>query len=814
MSTTLKYIDVILPLPLKGTFTYFTDKDDLLVGQRVVVQFGVRKLYTAIIKRVHDINPSEYEAKPLLAILDETPIVNAIQLEFWDWIASYYMCNLGDVMHAALPSSLKLASESMLIVHPNFDGDIEHFNAEENLLLNALSRQEELNISDIAKLIPIKNIFSFINELIRKEVVQIKEDLHDKYKEKVVKIVRFIASDELLKNIKLSAKQLEFVKTYQQLSAKKSTKKWIVADLLRQVGLSRAIFNALVKKEIFTITQVGISRLLKSSQELIKDKQLANFQKKALNEIELAFKEKDVCLLHGVTSSGKTELYIRLIEYQLELGKQVLYLLPEIALTTQIIKRLQKHFGNNVGITHSHLNNGERVEVWKAVQEKDKKKIQYQIILGARSALFLPFNNLGLIIVDEEHDSSFKQHQPAPRYHARDSVIYLAYLHKAKVLLGSATPCVESYYNAKTGKYALVEMHSRYAGIALPKIQTIDIRKAHLKKQMTQQFAPKMLNAINETLESGKQVILFQNRRGYSPVLSCGTCAYTPNCIACDVSLTFHKWNNQLKCHYCGYTEQVPEFCSSCSAKDFSDKGFGTEQIEESLKYLLPTYVTKRMDYDTTRGKNAHQQIITDFEQGRIDILVGTQMVTKGLDFDNVALVGILNADSMLHFPDFRAYERAFQLMMQVSGRAGRKGQQGQVLVQTYDEEHEIFGLLKVNNYTSFIHQQVQERKLFSYPPYNRLIGITLKHKNQRKLDEAAIALVVLMRKSFGDRVLGPEYPAISRIRNYYHKNVLLKIEHESSISEAKIILHNILEKMQNHSYYKVVRFIIDVDPV
>ena len=814
MFNQLKYIDVILPLPLKGAFTYCTEQEDLLIGQRVVVQFGVRKLYAAIIKEVHDRKPSEYEAKPLLAILDELPIVNSIQLKFWDWIANYYMCNLGDVMNAALPSSLKLASESNVIVNPDFDGDIEHLKVDENLLLNALSHHEELSIAEITKLIPIKNIFSFINELIRKEVVQIKEDLHDKYKEKIVKIVRFIATDELLKHIKLSAKQLKFIENYLILNAKKPGKKWVVADLLKQVGLSRSIFTALVNKEVFIIEKEGISRLLKSNQELIKDKDLADFQQNALLEIELAFNEKDVCLLHGVTSSGKTELYIKLIEQQLKKEKQVLYLLPEIALTTQIIKRLQKHFGDKVGITHSHLNNGERVEVWKAVQEKDKDKTQYPVMLGARSALFLPFNNLGLIIVDEEHDSSFKQHQPAPRYHARDSAIYLAHLHKAKVLLGSATPCVESYFNAKTGKYALVEMFTRFSGIALPKIQTIDIRKAHLKKQMTKQFAPKMLSSIIETLESGKQVILFQNRRGYSPVLSCGTCAHTPNCNSCDVSLTYHKWNKHLKCHYCGYTEQVPDFCPSCSAKDFSDKGFGTEQIEESLRDLLPTYVTKRMDYDTTRGKNAHQQIITDFEQGRIDVLVGTQMVTKGLDFDNVALVGILNADSMLHFPDFRAYERAFQLMMQVAGRAGRKGQRGQVLIQTYDEDHEMFGLLKSNDYTGFIRQQIQERKLFSYPPYNRLVGITLKHKNQRKLDETANALVVLMRKSFGARVLGPEYPAISKIRNYYHKNVLLKIEHEASISEAKIILHTIVEKMKNHPHHKSIRFILDVDPI
>ena len=814
MFSPLKYIDVILPLPLKGTFTYSTDQENLLVGQRVVVQFGVRKLYAAIVKQVHDRKPIEYEAKPLLAILDEPPVVNSIQLKFWEWIATYYMCNLGDVMNAALPSSLKLASESKVIVHPDFDGDMEGLKPEEALILNALSHQEQLSIAQISKLINTKTIFSFINELIRKEIVQIKEDLHDKYKEKIVKTVGFIANKKQLLATKLTEKQQGLLDVYLLLQEQYPNKKWTIAQLLQETDFSRSIFNVLVKKEIFSIEEQGISRLLKNSQDLIEDKALADFQQKALVEIEISFKTKEVCLLHGVTSSGKTELYIKLIEEQLKKGKQVLYLLPEIALTTQIIKRLQKHFGNKVGMTHSHLNNGERVEVWKAVQEKDTEKVQYPIMLGARSSLFLPFDNLGLIIVDEEHDSSFKQHQPAPRYHARDAAIYLAHLHKSKVLLGSATPCVESYYNAKTGKYALVEMHTRFADIALPKIQTIDIRKAHLKKQMTHQFAPEMLNTIKATLENGKQVILFQNRRGYSPVMSCGTCAYTPHCNSCDVSLTFHKWNNQLKCHYCGYTEQLPEVCPSCTAKDFSDKGFGTEQIEESLKELLPDYVTKRMDYDTTRGKNAHQKIITDFEEGRVDVLVGTQMVTKGLDFDNVSLVGILNADSMFHFPDFRAYERAFQLMMQVAGRAGRKGEQGKVLVQTYDEEHEIFGLLKANDYATFIRQQVEERKLFSYPPYNRLIGITLKHKNQRKLDEAAQQLVVMMRKSFGNRVLGPEYPAISRIRNYYHKNVLLKIEHEASTNQAKNILNTIIDRMQNHSDFKSIRFILDVDPV
>jgi primosomal protein N' (replication factor Y) len=806
------FVDVILPLPVKGKFTY-SSRSTLVIGQRVIVQFGTKKLYSAIICDIHNTCPSEYKAKEILAVMDENPIVNSNQLKFWQWLADYYMCNIGEVMNAALPSSFKLASESKVIIHPDFDGDLDYLKKDEIKLINALSHQEELKIDEVAKLINIKYVFSFINELIRKEVVIIKEDLHDKYQEKKIRIVKFIATNELLKDIKLTIKQNAFIDSYLRLKELYPKKQYNIVELLKKTGFSRGILNTLVKKQIFTIEEQSISRLLNVSTKRIEDKRLADFQQKALLEIKGSFKKKDVCLLHGVTSSGKTELYIKLIEEQLEKGKQVLYLLPEIALTTQIINRLRKHFGNKVGITHSHLNNAERLEVWKAVQEKDSNNVQYPIMLGARSSLFLPFDNLGLIIVDEEHDPSFKQHQPAPRYHARDTAIYLAKQHRAKVLLGSATPSVESYFNAKKDKYALVKMHTRFEDIALPRIKTIDIRKAYLKKQMTHQFAPDLLSAIRENMELGKQVILFQNRRGYSPILNCNSCAYTPNCKHCDVSLTYHKWNNHLKCHYCGYIEQVPEVCPSCLSEDFEDKGFGTEQIEESLKELFPEFISKRMDYDTTRRKYAHQQIITDFEQGRIDILVGTQMVTKGLDFDNVALVGVLNADNMLHFPDFRAYERAFQLLMQVAGRAGRKGEQGNVMIQTYNEENEMFALLKANDYLSFIQKQLEERKTFNYPPYNRLIGITLKHKDQRKLDDAALQLAVQMHKSFENRVLGPEYPVIARIRNYYHKNVLLKIEQKGSVIEAKNILQTIINSMQNHSDFKSVRFMIDVDP-
>ncbi len=814
MSKIMKYIDVILPLPVKGTFTYFTYESNLLIGQRVVVQFGIRKLYSAVIKSIHNNMPVTYKPKPLLAILDEDPVVNFKQLDFWDWIADYYMCNLGDVMNAAMPASFKLASESKIMIHHDFDGDIDHLSKEENKILSILIDQKQLDINQLTKISNDRKIFSCINNLIRKEILQLKEELHDKYKKKDIKHVKFIRSAINESNNKFTEKQSDAIKSYLEIDSHHRNKKWIVSELLKKIDTSRSIFNALVKKGVFSIEKESVSRLFEYNHQLIESQELAAFQKKALNEIKESFKKKDVCLLHGVTSSGKTELYIKLIEQQLKLGKQVLYLLPEIALTNQIIRRLQKHFGNQVGITHSHLNNAERVEIWQAVHAKSNSLVQFPIMLGARSSLFLPFDNLGLIIIDEEHDNSYKQHHPSPRYHARDAAIYLAGLHRAKVLLGSATPSLESYNNAKMNKYALVEMHNRFTDIALPKIKIIDIRKAHLKKEMIYQFSPEMLDAINESLSKSKQVILFQNRRGYSPVLTCQTCSYTPYCNNCDVSLTHYKLNAHLKCHYCGYTENIPDICPTCNTPEFTQKGYGTEQIEESLKKLFPNHVTKRMDYDTTRKKYSYDKLITDFEDKKIDILVGTQMITKGLDFANVSMVGILNADSMLHFPDFRSHERAFQLMLQVAGRAGRKEKQGTVLVQTFNDEHEILKLLKKNDFNRFIKNEASQRKLFKYPPYNRLIGITLKHKDKRRLDEAAYKLAVVMRKSFGKRVLGPEYPVISRIRNYYQKKLLLKIEKESSISKAKKIISKIIEKMHDYTIFKSIRVVIDVDPV
>ena len=488
-------------------------------------------------------------------------------------------------------------------------------------------------------------------------------------------------------------------------------------------------------------------------------------------------------------------------------------MLPEIALTTQIINRLRKHFGNKVGVSHSRMNNNERVEIWNAVKEKDSTKAQYPIMLGARSSLFLPFDNLGLIIVDEEHEPSFKQYQPSPRYHARDAAIYLSSLHKSKVLLGSATPCLETYYNTQNNKFGLVELNSRFGDIQLPEIHIVDIKRAHQKKQMEYHFSPFLIKNIEEALEKEKQIILFQNRRGFAPLLECNKCSWTPKCNNCDVSLTYHKHSHSLRCHYCGYNIEKTLSCKSCGQNEMKDKGFGTEQIEEELKVLFPEARTKRMDHDTTRKKHAYSQIINEFERGVVDILIGTQMVTKGLDFDNVALVGVLNADSMLKFPDFRALERSYQLMSQVAGRAGRKGDRGKVIIQTFDENHEIIHQVKNHDYSSMCKKQLEERKIFKYPPFCRIISINLQHKNEQKLDNLSSKFAVSLRKSFGNRVLGPESPGVSKIRNYYHKNILLKIETDASITNAKNILFSIIDKYKQLKDFRVLRINIDVDP-
>ncbi|MBT6013308.1 MAG: primosomal protein N' [Flavobacteriales bacterium] len=817
MNSQNTYIEVIIPLPVEGSFTYcLTDKNlDVSVGQRVIVQFGKRKLYTAIVMDIHNREPKLYEAKYVLAVLDEGNVVHPIQIRFWKWIAEYYMSRLGDVMNVALPSSLKLASESKIIVHPDFDGDMGDLTDNENAIITTLTLKEELTLQDAITLIDKTAVFPIINELIRKEVVQIKEELHDSFKKKTLQFVELVGDDfeNYFEKVKSAKKQEELLQLIIHYKAQYPKKKWTVTEIVKKSGISRGILNSLVTKEIIKVEVQQISRLISSPEKLEEIKTLSEKQEIAYNEIKNSFKEKDVCLLHGVTSSGKTEIYIKLIQEQLDKGKQVLYLLPEIALTTQIINRLRKHFRNKVGVSHSRMSNNERVEIWNAVKEKDIQKTQYPIMLGARSALFLPFDNLGLIIVDEEHEPSFKQFQPSPRYHARDAAIYLSYLHKAKVLLGSATPSVETYYNTKIGKFALVELNSRFGNMQLPEIHTVDIKKAHLKKQMEYHFSPFLLKHIGAALKKGKQIILFQNRRGYAPLLECNLCSWTPSCNNCDVSLTYHKHTNSLRCHYCGYSADKQLSCKSCGHNEIIDKGFGTEQIEEELKTLFPDAKTQRMDHDTTRKKHSYSQIIDDFERGNTDILIGTQMVTKGLDFDNVEVVGILNADSMLKFPDFRALERAYQLMSQVAGRAGRKGDRGKVIIQTYDEKHEIIHQVKNHDYLQMCRKQLEERKIFKYPPYCRIISVNLQHKNENKLDKLSKQFAISLRKSFGNRVLGPESPGVSKIRTYHHKNILLKIETEASVKDAKKILSKLIEQYRELKDFRAVRINMDVDP-
>lgn len=816
MNSLKKYIEVILPLPVQGSFTYsINNSDEVSIGQRVVVQFGKRKLYTAIIIDIHTTEPTLYDAKDILAVLDESNVVHPIQIQFWKWISEYYMSRLGDVMNVALPSSLKLTSESKIIVHPNFDGDFGDLNGNENSIITSLTLKEDLTISEVSLLVDKVAVFPIINELIRKEVVQIKEELHDSFKKKTLQFVELVGDDfeNYFEKLKSAKKQEELLQLIIHYKAQYPKKKWTVTEIVKKSGISRGILNALVTKDIIKLEVEQVSRLLSVPEKLEKIKILSEKQEIAYSEIKNSFKEKDVCLLHGVTSSGKTEIYIKLIEDQLKKRKQVLYLLPEIALTTQIINRLRKHFGNKVGVSHSRMSNNERVEIWNAVKEKDGNKDQYPIMLGARSSLFLPFDNLGLIIVDEEHESSFKQFQPSPRYHARDAAIYLSHLHKSKVLLGSATPSLETYYNCSIGKFSLVELNSRYGDMQLPEIHIVDIKRAHLKKQMEYHFSPFLLKNIGEVLDKKKQIILFQNRRGYAPLLECNLCSFTPSCNNCDVSLTYHKHTNSLRCHYCGYNTDKQLSCTSCGHNEMIDKGFGTEQIEEELKVLFPDAKTQRMDHDTTRKKDSYSQIIDDFERGNTDILIGTQMVTKGLDFDNVEVVGVLNADSMLKFPDFRALERAYQLMSQVAGRAGRKGERGKVIIQTYDEKHEIIHQVKNHDYLQMCKKQLEERKIFKYPPYCRIISVNMQHKNENKLDKLSKQFSISLRKSFRNRVLGPESPGVSKIRNYYHKNILLKIETEASVKEAKIILNNLILKYRDLKDFRAVRINMDVDP-
>ena len=826
------YADVILPLPLPGIFTYAVPlefQDKVGIGYRVVVQFGNRKIYTALVRKIHGDAGESRNFKDILSVLDNEPLVSEWQFRFWDWMASYYMCTTGEVMNAALPSAFKLASETRVAINPDYSIDTVPLNEKEFSLVETLyNGKKSIEISRISRIIDQQKIIPVVKTLIEKGVIILEEEVREKYRPKKEIYVRLhdsysgdeSALKDLFDRLELRAKkQLEILMTFIQISGHgfehiHEVKK---DDLLKKSGCSAAVFDSMIKKGVLEVYEkLAIKPKSGTTGSNPDSILLTDSQKRAIAEIRDAWTAKDVVLLHGVTSSGKTEIYIKLINETIEQGKQVLYLLPEIALTTQIINRLRKYFGDRVGIYHSRFNESERADVWKQAslnRESPGGRNSCDIILGARSAVFLPFVNLGLVIVDEEHDSSFKQMDPAPRYNGRDAALFLAHLHGAKALLGSATPAIESYYNAKQGKYALVELPERFGEMELPLIQLVNIKDELRRGRMKTHFSTTLLDQLTEALKNREQAILFQNRRGFSLRLECESCNWMPSCKNCDVTLVYHKKGNQLRCHYCGYVTSVPSLCPVCHSPGIKMKGFGTEKVEEELGILLPEARIARMDLDTTRSKHAHQNIITSFEELKIDILVGTQMVTKGLDFDHVSTVCILNADNMLSFPDFRSAERSFQLMAQVSGRSGRKKKRGTVIIQTYNPAHPIIQSVVKNNYTGMYGYQLAERRKFKYPPFYRLILLKVKHRNADLVNKAASELAKKLTRVFGNRILGPEYPPVARIMNQYLKHVLIKVEVESSVLSAKSRLLEILGEFYQKQEFHPVKVLIDVDP-
>lgn len=822
-----KFVEVILPLALPNTYTYRVPHewvDEILVGQRVIVQFGKgKKQYSAIVAKIHHQPPKSYQAKYIEAILDESPILHQAQLDLWEWMAEYYMANIGEVMIAALPGGLRLASETRVLLHPEYEKSIHDLTDEEYLVVEALEVRNVLELSEIAQILNIKYVQSKVKALIEKKAVMVEEEIRQRFKPKLVDYVRLTKeadNEERLRTIfddlERAPRQLELLMSFIQLNQRYSSSPQEVKkiELQKIINATSSLVQQLVQKNIFEVYKVEAGRLA-TAMATANEKELNEHQQLAYEAIKTQFKSKSTVLLHGVTSSGKTEIYIKLIQEAIAKQKQVLYLLPEIALTTQIVTRLQAIFGEKVGVFHSRFNENERVEVWNNVMKFNPNHFEdFQIILGARSALFLPFSQLGLVIVDEEHENTFKQYDPSPRYQARDAAIVLALMQKAKVLLGSATPSVESYTNAKEGKYGLVQLMKRHGDVQLPEILCADVKEATKRKKMHSHFTPELIKMMEEHLENKRQIILFQNRRGYSPVMTCTTCGNSPQCINCDVSLTYHKYKRELNCHYCGYHTDLPTTCPSCGDTALKVQGFGTEKIEEELAIFFPKAKIGRMDLDTTRAKKAYHQIITAFEEKAIDILVGTQMVTKGLDFENVGMVGVLNADNMLNFPDFRAFERSYQLMSQVAGRAGRKGKRGEVLIQTYNPDHQIIRQVIDSDFEGMYKNEVIDRRNYHYPPFYRLIKLTLKHRDQRKVEDAAQYLSNRLKKQFGTRILGPEAPSIARIRNFYHQNILFKLEKEASLKKSKEILKTELQLFAVHDVYKAVRVVVDVDPV
>ena len=820
------FADVLLPLKLEGTFTYripYEWNDSVCSGQRVAVQFGKNKLYSGLVRRIHQKVPvGAREVKYILSILDEQPIVNERQFLLWEWIAKYYVCSVGEVMNAALPSALKLASETKIVLNPAFNGDFQALNEKEYLIAEALEIQKVLTLSDASKIVDRIKILPLIKTLIEKGIILPEEELQERFtpkKEIFIRLSEHFRDEKNLQQLfdtleKRANKQLEILMSYIALNNNDVHEhKWLKQKEVLSFSRSPiSALKALIAKNVFLAEERIVSRLPDIDEDSDADSIILNEeQQRCLSEIESAFLQKEVVLLHGITASGKTELYIKLIDNVLKQGKQVLYLLPEIALTGQIIHRLRKYFGKQVGIYHSKFNENERAEIWNRTAGINAQR--YSIILGARSALFLPYNDLGLVIVDEEHDASYKQYDPAPRYLARDTAIMLAKMHAAKTLLGSGTPSVESWFNTQSGKFGFAQILKRYSGQELPETTIVDLRQEIRKRNMVSHFSPLLIEKIKDSLNNKEQVILFHNRRGFAPRLICETCGYSPECKNCDVTLVYHKQKNAMRCHYCGYNSAVPIACPNCGSATIKMESFGTEKVEDELKLILPQAVIERMDLDTTREKNAHHNIITRFEERKIDILVGTQMVTKGLDFSNVSLVGILNADQLLSYPDFRSFERGFQTIVQVSGRAGRAKKRGLIVIQTYSPQHPIIQLAIHHHFEALYSNQLQERKNYLYPPYVRLIRLTLKHSDINTLSAASKFFAEKLRTTFKNRILGPEFPLIGRIKNLYLKDILIKIEPTTSLDYVKNHITQTHHSMLENADWKSVRLNVDVDP-
>lgn len=787
-------------------------------GCRVEVNLGKTKKYAGVVKKLHEEKPEFFETKDILNVLDAEPVVFEEQLKLWDWMASYYMCSEGEVMAAALPAHFKLSSETILVYSEEYGDDFSSLDHDEYIVAEALLLKKELNLSEVQQLLDSHNAYPVISRLVNKKVCYVWEALKQTYSPKKETFIVLSPSynnekqlEQLLnedKKWQKAGKQMELLLAF--LHLQRTEGEITKAALLKKSGASESQLKGLISKNILRAEKKIIDRIQYLPKNVMIDFELTEIQERALQQVKEQLQEKAVCLLHGVTSSGKTNIYIKLIEEYIRQGKQILYMLPEIALTSQVIRRLQKHFGGYIGVYHSRFSQNERVEIWNKV-----KSGELRVILGARSSVFLPFQNPGLIICDEEHDVSFKQQEPAPRYNGRDAAVYLASLFGAKTLLGSGTPSVESYYNATAGKYGLVELLQRYGDLKLPPVEFIDTRKIIQKDKSKIILSPALIETVNEVMAKGKQVILFQNRRGYAPYQVCKVCGWIPQCKYCDVSLTYHKLNNKSVCHYCGTAYPPVHSCAACGSDQFVQRNFGTEKIEEQLQETFPDAKVARMDMDTVKGKHAHDVLIQQFEQRRIDILVGTQMVVKGLDFDNVDLVGILDADGLLHFTDFRVNERAFQLIEQVSGRAGRREETGKVLVQTFQPQHPVLQLVQQHDYKLFFAEELKKRKEFSYPPFTRIVHLTFKHKIKDVVERAAHTYTDALKNKYRPYLVGPAEPVIGRIRNQYLMELLLKLPRDTkTINQSKKDLLVQIAILHQHKSFRSVTVVADVDAV